>query len=55
MEEKTTTSVNVIDYIKDNYPTTEREFQVLLNEMYKTFFKKRRRNQYGVTRYYSKA
>tara|TARA_X000001388_G_scaffold50030_1_gene36055 strand:+ start:88 stop:447 length:360 start_codon:yes stop_codon:yes gene_type:complete len=40
MEQKTTTSDNVINYIKENYPTTEREFQVLLNEMYKTFCKK---------------
>ena len=28
---------DVIEYIKKEYPNTEQEFQVLLNEMYKTF------------------
>ena len=30
----------VISYIKENYPETEQEFQVILNNMYKMFCKK---------------
>jgi len=34
------TNNDVIEYIKKEYPNTEQEFQVLLNEMYKTFCRK---------------
>lgn len=40
MNQKTSTAEDVISYIKDNYPSTEKEFQTLLNEMYLTFCKK---------------
>lgn len=40
MKEKTTKDNNAISYIKHNYPRTEQEFQILLNNMYTTFCKK---------------
>jgi len=40
MNQKTSTAEDVVSYIKDSYPTTEKEFQTLLNEMYLTFCKK---------------
>lgn len=40
MNQKTSTTEDVVSYIKDNYPATEKEFQTLLNEMYLTFCKK---------------
>ena len=33
MKEKTTKANNAISYIKHNYPRTEQEFQILLNNM----------------------
>ena len=40
MNQKTSTAEDVVSYIKDNYPSTEKEFQALLNKMYLTFCKK---------------
>lgn len=40
MNQKTSTAEDVVSYIKNNYPSTEKEFQALLNEMYLTFCKK---------------
>jgi len=40
MNQKTSTTEDVVSYIKNNYPSTEKEFQALLNEMYLTFCKK---------------
>jgi hypothetical protein len=40
MNQKTNTAEDVFSYIKENYPSTEKEFQALLNKMYLTFCKK---------------
>ena len=40
MNQKTTTSEDTILHLKENFPETEKEFQEVLNIMYRTFCKK---------------